>query len=74
MRELLPLGSDHVVVLLEGVLEAQQLRGGEGGSDPFGLPGQSVVEQEALRTGLAACGRGGEERRPPRDLNKIYKR
>jgi len=55
VRELLPLRSHHVVVLLERVLQPQQLRRGERGPDSFGLPGQRVVQEEALRAGLVAC-------------------
>lgn len=53
--QLLPLRSHHIMVLLEGVLQPEELGRGEGGSDPFGFPGQSVVQQEALRTGVIAC-------------------
>lgn len=49
LRELLPLGADHVVVLLERVLQLQQLRRGERGADPLRLPER--VQQEARRLG-----------------------
>lgn len=46
--QLLPLGSHHVVVLLEGSLQAQQLRRGEGRPDALRLPGEGSVEQQAV--------------------------
>lgn len=46
--QLLPLGAYHVMVLLEGPLQAQQLRRREGGSDPLGLPGERAVEEQAV--------------------------
>lgn len=48
--QLLPLSSDHVVVLLEGSLQAEQLRGRERRPDPFGFPGERPVKQQVLRT------------------------
>lgn len=48
--ELLPLGSDNVMVFLKGVLQPQQLRRGESRSDPFGFSGQRVVQKETLWT------------------------
>lgn len=48
MRQLLPLGAHHVVVLLEGVFQPQKLGRGKGGSDPLRLSGQRVVQKEAL--------------------------
>lgn len=50
--QLLPLGSDHVVILLEGALQTQQLRRREGRADAFGLPGERSVEQKVLRTAV----------------------
>lgn len=50
VRELFPLGSHHVMVFLKGVFEPQQLRWGESRSDPFGFPGQRVVQKKTLRT------------------------
>lgn len=50
--QLLPLGSDHVVILLEGALQTQQLRRREGRADAFGLPGKRSVEQQVLRTAV----------------------
>ena len=38
LGEFLPLLPDDVLVLLEGLLQLQQLVGGEGGADPLGLP------------------------------------
>ena len=35
LSELLPLLPDHVLVLLEGLLQLQQLAGGEGCPDPL---------------------------------------
>lgn len=61
--QLLPLGADHVVVLLEGPLQPQQLRGREGGADPFGLPGEGSVEQQALRTAVLTWPAGGDTHR-----------
>ena len=37
LGELLPLLAHDVLVLLEGLLEFEELRGTEGGADPFGL-------------------------------------
>lgn len=50
--QLLPLRSDHVVILLEGPFQAEQLRWREGRPDAFGLPGEGAVEEEVLRTVL----------------------
>lgn len=55
--ELFPLRSHHVMVLLERVFEPQQLRGRERRPDPFGLPGQRVVQKKALRTRFVTCER-----------------
>ena len=38
LGEVLPLLAHHVLVVLEGLLQLEQLRGGEGGADPLGLP------------------------------------
>ncbi len=43
VSELFPLGSDYIMVLLEGSLQAQQLRGRERGADPLGLPRERSV-------------------------------
>ena len=43
LGELLPLLAHHVLVVLEGLLQLEQLRGGEGRADPLGL---SEGEQE----------------------------
>lgn len=50
--QLLPLRSDHVVILLEGPFQTEQLRWREGRPDAFGLPGERAVEEEVLRTVL----------------------
>lgn len=55
VRELLPLRSHDVVVLFERVLEPEQLRRGERRADPLGLPGERVVQKEALRTRFVSC-------------------
>lgn len=47
--QLLPLRPDHIVVLLEGPLQAQQLRGRERRPDAFGLPGERAVQEKVLR-------------------------
>lgn len=47
--QLLPLGSDHVVVFLKGSFQTEQLRGRERRPDPFGFPGERAVEQQVLR-------------------------
>lgn len=56
VRQLLPLGAHHVVVLLEGVFQPQKLGRGKGGSDPLRLSGQSVVQKEALGACVVPCG------------------
>lgn len=48
--ELFPLGSNHVMVFLEGVFEPQQLRRRERRSDPLGFSGQRIVQKKALWT------------------------
>lgn len=48
--QLLPLRSDHVVILLEGSFQTEQLRGREGRPDAFGLPGERAVKEKVLRT------------------------
>ena len=46
LGEFLPLLPDDVLVLLEGLLQLQQLVGGEGGADPLGLPeGQQELRE-----------------------------
>lgn len=50
MRELLPLRSYHVVVFFKRVLEPEQLRRRKRRADPFGFPGERVVQKETLRT------------------------
>lgn len=47
--QLLPLRPDHVVVLLEGPFQAQQLRGRERRPDAFGFPGERAVQEQVLR-------------------------
>lgn len=59
MRQLLPLGAHHVVVLLEGVFQPQKLGRGKGGSDPLRLSGQRVVQKEALWACVIPCGEHG---------------
>lgn len=46
------------MVLLEGSLQAQQLRRGEGRPDAFGLPGEGAVEQQAVLGHVVTCGTG----------------
>ncbi|KAG7235801.1 hypothetical protein INR49_002188 [Caranx melampygus] len=46
--QLLPLGSHHVVILLEGSLQPEQLGRGEGRPDPLGFPGEGTVEQQTV--------------------------
>lgn len=46
--QLLPLGSHHVVVLLERALQAQELGRGEGRADAFGFPGEGTVEEQTV--------------------------
>lgn len=43
--QLFPLGSYHVVILLKGSLQPQQLRGREGRADPFGLACEGPVQK-----------------------------
>ena len=49
LGEVLPLLAHHVLVVLEGLLQLEQLRGGEGGADPLGLP---EGQQELRKTGV----------------------
>lgn len=56
VRQLLPLGAHHVVILLEGVFQPQKLGRGKGGADPLRLSGQGVVQKEALRACVVPCG------------------
>ena len=53
LSELLPLGSHHVLVLLESLLQLQQLTGAERSPDPLGLPEGLQEISQLLRT----CGR-----------------
>ena len=46
--QLLPLGADYVVVLLEGPLQPQQLRGRESRADTLGFPGEGPVQEQAI--------------------------
>lgn len=48
--ELFPLRSDHIMVFLKGVFEAQQLRRRESCPDSFRLSSQRVVQKETLWT------------------------
>lgn len=52
--QLLPLRSDHIVILLEGSFQTEQLRGRECRSDAFGLPGERAMEEQVLRTMVLA--------------------
>ena len=60
VRQLLPLGAHHVVILLEGVFQPQKLGRGKGGADPLRLSGQRVVQKEALRACVVPCGNTAE--------------
>lgn len=53
--QLLPLGSNNIVVLLEGAFQAQQLRRGEGRPDALRLPGEGAVEQQAVLGHVVTC-------------------
>ena len=48
LGEFLPRLAHHVLVVLEGLLQLEQLRGGEGRSDPLGL---SEGKQELRKAG-----------------------
>lgn len=61
--QLLPLGSHHVVVLLEGSFQAQQLGRGEGRPDAFRFPGEGTVEEQAVLGHVVAWNRGREQSR-----------
>lgn len=50
--QLFPLGSDHIVILLESPFKAEQLRRRERRPDPFGFPGERTVKQQVLRTAV----------------------
>lgn len=50
--QLLPLGSHHIVVLVEGALQPQQLRGGEGGANALGLAGERAMQEQAVRAAV----------------------
>lgn len=53
--QLLPLGSDHVMVLLEGSLQTQELGRREGRADALGFPGKGAVEQQAVLGHVGTC-------------------
>lgn len=48
--QLLPLRSNHIVILLKGSFQTQQLRGRERRPDAFGFPGERAVQEKVLRT------------------------
>lgn len=54
--QLLAFGAHHVVVLLEGSFQPQELRRREGGADALGFPGEGAVEEQAFLGHLAPCG------------------
>jgi len=58
--QLLALGAHHVVVLLEGPLQPQELRRREGGADALGLPSEGAVEEQALLGHLVPYGQRAE--------------
>lgn len=55
--QLLPLRTHHVVVLLEGALQSQQLRGREGRADPLGLAREGAVQKQPVLGHVTGCGR-----------------
>lgn len=55
LGELLPLGAHHVLVLLEGLLELEELARAERRPDPLGLP-EGLQEVSQL---LGTCDRMG---------------
>lgn len=60
VRQLLPLGAHHVVVLLEGALQPQELRGREGRADPLGLAREGAVQKQPVLGHVARCGRAAD--------------
>ena len=60
--QLLPLGAHHVVVLLEGTLQSQQLRGREGRADPLRLAREGAVQKQPVLGHVARCGRVADVR------------
>ncbi len=52
--QLLPLGSNYVVIFLKGSFQTEQLRGRERCPDPFGFPGERTVKQQVLWTAVLA--------------------
>lgn len=60
--QLLALGAHHVVVLLEGPLQPQELGRREGGADALGFAGEGPVQEQALLGHLAPCGQSGSVR------------
>lgn len=58
--QLLPLGAHHVVVLLEGALQPQELRGREGRADPLGLAREGAVQKQPVLGHVARCGRAAD--------------
>lgn len=51
--ELFPFRADYVVVLLEGVLQLEELRRGEGRPDPLWFPKRVQKEARGFRTSKA---------------------
>lgn len=47
--QLLPLRSNHVVILFKGSFQTEQLRGRERRPDAFGFPGERAVQEKVLR-------------------------
>lgn len=60
--QLLALGAHHVVVLLEGPLQPQELGRREGGADALGFAGEGPVQEQALLGHLAPCGQSSSVR------------
>lgn len=50
--QLFPLRSDHVVILLKGSFQTEQLRRRERRPDPFRFPGERTVKQQVLWTAV----------------------
>lgn len=61
--QLLALGAHHVMVLLKGPFQPQQLGWGEGGADTFGFAGEGAVKEEALLGHFAPCRQNSSVRR-----------
>lgn len=59
--QLFPLRSHHVVVLLKGSLQAQQLRRREGRSDAFRFPCKWTVEKETVLGHVRPWGRQNQQ-------------